>query len=106
MNKSVVDSGCPLTVTGSLWFSAFRDSLRSQGKSNEIEESPCNVNFRFGPSNVYNARKEVSIPIKLGEEITKIRVKKVNANIPFLIGKDILKYWKASFDFDNSTVRV
>ena len=29
VNKSVVDSGCPLTVAGSLWFSAFRDSLRS-----------------------------------------------------------------------------
>ena len=106
VNKSVVDSGCPLTVTGSLWFSAFRDSLRSQGKSNEIEESPCNVNFRFGPSNVYNARKEVSIPIKLGQEITRIRVKVVNANIPLLIGKDVLKYWKASFDFDNSILRV
>ena len=31
-NKSVVDSGCPLTVSGSLWYSAFRDSLRTPRK--------------------------------------------------------------------------
>ena len=67
-NKSVVDSGCPLTVTGSLWYSAFRDSLRTQGKENEINEYPCNVKFRFGPSSVYTAKKEASIPIKLGQE--------------------------------------
>ena len=48
VNKSVVDSGCPLTVTGSLWYSAFRDRLRSQGKGKEIKEYPCDVNFQFG----------------------------------------------------------
>ena len=102
----MVDSGCPLTVTGSLWYSAFRDSLRTQGKENEIDEYPCNVKFRFGPSNVYTAKKEASIPIKLGQEITRIRVKIVNANIPLLIGKDALKHWRASLDFDNSVLHV
>merc|ERR1711994_154525 len=105
-NKSVVDSGCPLTVTGSLWFSAFRDSLRCQGKENEIDEYPCNVNFRFGSSNVYTAKKEASIPINLGQEVTRIRVKIVNANIPLLIGKDALKSWRASLDLDNSVLHV
>ena len=90
-----MDSGCPLTVTGNLWYSAFRDSLRSQGKEKEIEEYPCNVKFQFGPSNMYTARKEVSIPIKLGQEITRIGVKIVYANIPLLIGKDVLKDWRA-----------
>ena len=95
-----------MTVTGSLWFSAFRDSLRSQGKEKEIEEYPCNVNFRFGPSNVYTAKKEASFPIKLGQEIKRIRVKIVHANIPLLIGKDVLKYWRAMLDFDNSVLHV
>ena len=36
-NKSVVDSVCPLTVTGSLWYSAFRDSLSTQGRENKIK---------------------------------------------------------------------
>ena len=66
VNKSVVDSGCPLTVTGNLWYSAFRDSLRIQGKEKEIREYPCYIKFRFGPSGIYMATKEASIPIKLG----------------------------------------
>ena len=88
-NKSVVDGGCPLTVTGSLWFLAFKDSLISQGKEEEITERLYDVNFRFGPSGIYTARREVSIPIKLGKEITRIRAKVVNANILLLIGKDV-----------------
>ena len=101
-----MDSGCPLTVSGSLWYSAFRDSLRSQGKGKEIKEYLCDVNFRFGPSGIYTARREVSIPIKLGQEITRIRAKVVNANIPLLISKDILKDWKAVLNFDKSVLHV
>ena len=101
-----MDSRCPLTVTGSLWYSAFRDSLRSQGKGKEIKEYPCDVNFWFGPSNIYTARREVSIPIKLGKEITRITAKIVNANIPLLIGKDVLKDWRAVLDFYNSVLHV
>ena len=85
---------------------AFRDSLRSQGKEKEIEEYPCNVNFWFGPSNIYTVRKEVSIPIKLGQEITRIGVKIMHANIPLLISKDMLKDWRAVLDFDNSVLHV
>ena len=102
----MVDSGCPLTVTGSLWYLVFRDSLRSQGKEKEVEEYPCDVNFRFRPSNIYTARREVSTLIKLGKEITRIRAMIVNANIPLLIGKDVLKYWRALLDFDNSVLHV
>ena len=47
------------------------------------------MKFRFGPSDIYTARKEVLIPIKLGQEVTRIRVKIVHANIPLLIGKDV-----------------
>ena len=85
-----------MTVTGSLWYSAFRDGLRSQGKGKEIREYPCNVNFWFGPSGIYTARREVSIPIKLGQEITRIRAKVMNANIPLLIGKDVFKKLESS----------
>ena len=65
VNKSVVDSGCPLLVTGNLLYPAFRDSLRIQEKEREIKEYPCYVKFRFGPSDIYMARKEASIPINL-----------------------------------------
>ena len=106
VNKSVVDSGCPLTVTGSLWYSAFQDSLRSQGKDDEIRENSCDINFRFGLLGINNARRELSIPIILGKEITRIRAKVVNANIPLLIDKDVLKDWKSVLDFDKSVLHV
>ena len=64
------------------------------------------MNFWFGPSNIYTARKEVSIPIKLGQEITRIGVKIIQANIPLLIGKDVWKDWRALLDFNNSVLHV
>ena len=48
----------------------------------------------------------MSIPIKVGKEITRIRAKVVNANIPLLIGKDVLKNWKAVLDFDKLVLHV
>ena len=45
------------------------------------------MKFWFGPSDIYTARKEASIPIKLGQEVTRIKFKIVHANIPLLIGK-------------------
>ena len=55
---------------------------------------------------MYTARKEVSIPIKLGQEITRIGVKVVHANIPLLIGKDMLKDWRVLLNFNNSVLHV
>ena len=64
------------------------------------------MKFQFGPSNIHMARKEVSIPIKLGQEVTRIGVKIVHANIPLLIGKDMLKDCRALLDFNNSVLQV
>ena len=36
----------------------------------------------------------------------RIRAKVVNANIPLLIGKDVLQDWKAVLDFDKSVLHV
>ena len=55
---------------------------------------------------IYTARRGVSIPIKLGQEITRIRARALNANIPLLISNDVLKYWKAVLDFDKSVLHI
>ena len=61
--------------------------------------------FKFGPSKVYASEASMKIPIVLGDEIKEMEVSVVNANIPFLLGRDYLRKWDCELAFkDNSMI--
>ena len=93
-NKAVVDSGCPKTVSGKLWYSVYKDRLKELKGIDNIKTNEEKNFFRFGPSITYESTKNVELPIKIGSKDTFITVSLVNANVPLLIGKDYLTQWK------------
>ena len=103
-NKAIVDSGCPKTVAGKLWFSVYRDSLKEMKGTENLKYNDEKHFFKFGPSSVYEAKQSVELPIKIGNQETCIRVSLVNANVPFLLGKDYLKKWRCKQDYAENTM--
>ena len=55
---AVVDSGCPSTVCGTLWYQAYTDSLSANQKQ-LIEVSECSKKYRFGHGDEVQASKTV-----------------------------------------------
>jgi len=107
-NKCVVDSGCPKSVAGKLWVNLYKQSVMNmeEFKDFNFKEYEEKEDFKFGPSQVYTSYKAITLPVKIGIRTTSIVVSQVNANIPLLLGRDYLKEWKCSMNFENNTLRM
>ena len=55
---------------------------------------------------VYTSNSSIRIPVKIGKEVRLIRVSQVNANVPLLIGRDVLTKWNCRMDFKNKVLSV
>ena len=62
--------------------------------------------FKFGPSHEYKSYEAVKLPIQIEGKILFVWVSTVPANIPLLLGKDILKEWKCEKNFSTSTIII
>ena len=97
VNEMVVDCGAPKTLIGERY-------LKEYLKQNDLEESmlkktSCKLKFRFGPSQLYISTERVEVPITMrikdGYTTQFVEAYVVQAEIPFLMGMDILKKWGA-----------
>ena len=97
VNEMVVDCGAPKTLIGERY-------LKEYLKQNDLEESMlkktlCKLRFRFGPSQLYISTERVKVPITMrikdGYTTQFVEAYVVQAEIPFLMGMDILKKWGA-----------
>ena len=62
--------------------------------------------FKFGPSKIYYSNKKAKIPIHIGDQTKIIAVSVVKANVPMLLGKDILKDLEAKMDFGKESITI
>ena len=67
----------------------------------KIEVSKDHRYLRFGNNKQYPSNKEVTIPIRIGELVSNIKVSIVNANIPLLLGAQDMKNLEFTLDFKN-----
>ena len=102
-DRMIVDSGTTKTVAGLKWMKTYLDTLSNEEKELVFEE-PEERFFRFGNSVRYPSKKEVALPIKLGQLETQLFVSVVDASIPLLIGKPDLKKLGFIINFENETV--
>ena len=107
-NKAVLDSGCPKTVGGKFWLDMYVQSLRQTRDFQNfyLDEEEQLERFRFGPSQVFTSTRAVFLPLKVGNEVKKVRMLVVDANVPCLIGRDHMMKWKGKLDFAEKTLTL
>ena len=102
-DRMIVDCGTTKTVSGEKWMKTYLESLSEEEKELVFEE-PEESFFRFGNSVRYPSKREVALPVKLGQLQTQLFVSVVDASIPLLIGKPDLKKLGLIINFENETV--
>ena len=86
----ITDIGCPNSVIGEADVDRFIENL-SQFQQNNLEMLDVDEKFKFGPSGPYSCAHKLRIPIKTEEGTLLVTVAIVKANIPMLLGNNILK---------------
>ena len=89
-NGIIVDSGCPNSVMGSKDANEFMESM-TEFQKEKLENLKDEENFNVGPSGPYGCTEKLRFPIRNGNEIFWGEISIVNANIPMLLGNNILK---------------
>ena len=86
----ITDIGCPNSVIGEADVDRFIENL-SQFQQNNLEMLDVDEKFKFGPSGPYSCAHKLRIPIKTEAGTLLVTVAIVKANIPMLLGNNILK---------------
>ena len=102
VNEIVVDCGAPKSLIGEKYLNEY---LKVQNiKYEQLDRSPCKQKFRFGPSQVYISTEKIKIPINLesesGSEMQYVDSYVIQADVPFLLGLNTMKEWKALMDME------
>ena len=92
----VLDIGAPVSLAGILWLEQYLGELDLTIE--EMESSPCHQVFKFGPSKRYLSTSMVKIPVIVQrsngrDDVLKVQAYLVDADIPFLCRKRMLKLW-------------
>ena len=86
----IVDLGCPNSVIGACDVDIFKKSL-SHFQQENLELLDVDENFKFGPSGPYKCYRKLRIPLGTEEEHLWFTVAIVDAEIPMLLGNNLLK---------------
>jgi hypothetical protein len=90
----VVDSGCPRSLLGD-------EELKRLKELIEVTEHDVKDEFfRFGPSRVYKSNKKVTITIRIGVQEIDCELFVVKANIPIMLGNDVMVPLGGKIDMD------
>ena len=92
----ILDLGAPVSIAGVPW---MRQYLAGFGLEIENMKSvSCNQPFVFGPSRRYVSKSLIELPILVTrmdgrEDVLKVQTYLVDAEVPFLCGKQTLESW-------------
>ena len=89
-NDMITDIGCPRSVIGRKDLDRFIGSL-SKHQQDKLEIQEVDENFKFGPSGPYRCFRKIIFPIATTSNQLAAEVAIVEADIPMLLGNNILK---------------
>ena len=87
-NYAILDSGCPVSVSGKKWIEKF---LNQFGHSIAINKEKENERFKFGSSKTYDSNEKITLNVKIGGQDWIAKVSVIEAEIPLLLGNDFMK---------------
>ena len=92
----ILDLGAPVSVTGVPWMNQYLAGFGLEIEN--LKSVSCNQPFVFGPSKRYVSKSLVELPILVTrmdgkEDVLKVQTYLVDAEVPFLCGKQTLESW-------------
>ena len=93
----IADLGCPNTVLGRKDVKNFVDNL-SEELRESVEVIKADENFRFGPSGPFKCTEKLRLKLDLDQETIFIDIAIVDADIPMLLGNNLLKPLEAQIN--------
>lgn len=97
----ILDISAPMSVAGIAWMTQY---LKEFGRTiEEMKLTKCLQSFVFGPSRKYISQTMVKLPVLVTrldgrEDVLVIQTYLVDAEIPFLCGKQTLDNWNFKID--------
>ena len=90
----ILDLGAPVSVAGIPWMKQYLATFDLEIEN--LKGVPCNQPFVFGPSKRYISKLMVELPILVtrmdgNEDVLKVQTYIVDAEVPFLCGKQTLE---------------
>ena len=101
----IADLGCPNSVLGSNDEEKFIKSL-SKFQQENLEIVKVDEKVKFGPSKPYSCSHKIRFPMSCGSSVFWGEVSIVNAEIPMLLGNNILKPLKAEILLGNGVLKL
>ena len=76
-----------------------------------LKSLSCNQSFVFGPSKRYVSKSLVELPILVTrmdgrEDVLKVQTYLVDAEVPFLCGKQTLESWSFKIDREEKILKI
>ena len=92
-----MDTGCPYTVSGDVWFKSYVSSLSRRDRLSIITKQ-SSKKFRFGDGELYKSQCHVTVPVYIGQARHHLGMDIVACNIPLLLSRETLQRAKAKLD--------
>ena len=89
-NVMIADLGCPNSVIGVKDEANFIRSLSSYQRE-KLEIVKVDEKYKFGPSGPFKCKEKLKFPINLDKKTKWVEIAIVDAEIPMLLGNNILK---------------
>lgn len=90
----ILDMGAPLSLTGVSWMTQYLEEFGL--KIEDMKSVSCNLPFVFGPKKIYVRKSLIELLIlitrvDLKEDVLTVQTYLVDAEVPFLCGKQTLE---------------
>ena len=103
--SAVIDTACSKTVAGIDWITNYTKNLDDYSLNQVLYKKP-NTPFKFGDGRKAYSQNKATIPTKIGKTPCNIENEIVDAKIPLLLSKSLLKKANTLIDLKNDKVTM
>ena len=105
----ILDLDAPVSITGVSWMKQYLEEFNI--KIEDMKSVSCNQPFVFGPSRRYISKSLVELPILVTrmdgkEDVLIVQTYLVDAEVPFLCGKQTLETWNFKIDGQEKILEI
>ena len=105
----ILDLGAPVSIAGVSWMTQYIEEFDL--KIEDMKSVSCKQSFVFGPSRRYISKSLVELPILVTrmdgkEDILIVQTYLVDAEVPFLCGKQTLETWNFKIDGQEKILEI
>ena len=105
----ILDIGAPVSIAGVSWMKQYLEEFNLEIE--DMKSVSCNQPFVFGPSKRYVSTSLIELPILVTrldgkEDVLIVQTYLVDAEVPFLCGKQTLETWNFKIDGEEKILEI